>query len=32
MDDWWSVIFTVAVIASGAALVLYVLVEWAAGM
>ena len=32
MEDWWGVIFTVAVLACGAALVLYVLLEWAAGM
>jgi hypothetical protein len=32
MDDWWGVILTVGVLACGAALVLYVLLEWAAGM
>ncbi|HUB44722.1 MAG TPA: hypothetical protein VMB73_07045 [Acetobacteraceae bacterium] len=32
MEDWWGVTVTVAVLACGAALVLYVLLEWAAGM
>ena len=32
MEDWWGVILTVGVLACGAALVLYVLLEWAAGM
>jgi len=32
MEDWWGVILTVGVLACGAALVVYVLLEWAAGM
>ncbi|HTW70938.1 MAG TPA: hypothetical protein VME47_13695 [Acetobacteraceae bacterium] len=32
MEDWWGVTVTVGVLACGAALVLYVLLEWAAGM
>jgi len=32
MEDWWAVILTVGLLACGAALVLYVLLEWAAGM
>jgi len=32
MEDWWSVVLTIGVLACGAALVLYVLLEWAAGM
>jgi hypothetical protein len=32
MEDWWGVILTVGVLACGAGLVLYVLLEWAAGM
>ena len=30
MDDWWGVIVTLVALVSGAALVLYVLVNWAA--
>jgi hypothetical protein len=32
MDDWWRVAMMVAVVIVGAALVLYVGMEWAAGM
>jgi hypothetical protein len=32
MDDWWQVIVMVAVFVIGAALLLYVGKEWAAGM
>lgn len=32
LDDWWRVTAMVAAVIGGSALIVYVLIEWAAGM
>ena len=32
MDDWWGVIIMLAALVAGSGLLLYVLIEWAAGL